>query len=69
LHHGDVAAVVDGMLVVAAALVVVGAVIEWRWIRLSPRDLPRDDARDTDVDTDAGDLSARRRARSDRRRR
>lgn len=69
LNHGDVAAVVDGMLVVAAALVVVGAVIEWRWIRLSPRDLPRDDARYTDVDTDAGDLSARRRARSVRPRR
>lgn len=57
LHHGDVAAVVDWMLVVAGALVVVGAVIEWRWIRLPPRDLRSDDASDTDV-------SGRRRARS-----
>jgi hypothetical protein len=38
LHHDDVAAVVDAVLLTAIALVVVGAAIEWRWIRAVPRE-------------------------------
>lgn len=65
VHHADVAAVVDGMLGVAAALVAVGAVIEWRWIGLSARDTRPGPGADDGTEG----VSAPRRARSARPRR